>query len=153
MADDVKDVTADEAWDHVFGYTILLDISIRGDHDHSNRKSYDTFTVIGPCVVTPDEVGDPQDLLMELQLDGERRQYENTSDMVYTCTDVVQYASVGTTLEDGDVVTTETPEGVSALSDDDVIDAEIENVGEMTVEVTERDVRLDDVDVEKGGQE
>jgi 2-keto-4-pentenoate hydratase/2-oxohepta-3-ene-1,7-dioic acid hydratase in catechol pathway len=153
MGSDVKDVSAEEAWDHIFGYTILLDISVRGDQDRSNRKSYDTFTVVGPCVATPDEVGDPQTLQMELDLNGERRQDENTSDMVYTCADVVQYASIGTTLEAGDVVTTGTPEGVSALSDGDTIDARIENVGEMTVDVTGRDVRFADVDVRKGGQE
>ena len=153
MGADVKDVSAEEAWDHIFGYTVLLDISVRGDQDRSNRKSYDTFTVVGPAVVTSDEVGDPQDLQMELRLNGERRQYENTSDMVYTCADVVQYASIGATLEAGDVVTTGTPEGVSALSDGDTIDARIENVGRMVVDVTERAVRFEDVDVQKGGQE
>lgn len=153
MGEDVKDVSAEEAWDSIFGYTILLDISIRGDQDRSNRKSYDTFTVIGPCVATPDEVGDPQDLAMELKLNGEGKQAENTGDMVYTCADVVQYASLGTTLEAGDVITTGTPEGVSALSDGDTIDARMEGVGEMTVDVTGRDVRFADVDVTKGGQE
>jgi 2-keto-4-pentenoate hydratase/2-oxohepta-3-ene-1,7-dioic acid hydratase in catechol pathway len=153
MGADVKDVPADEAWDHIFGYTVLLDISVRGDQDRSNRKSYDTFTVVGPCVVTPDEVGEPQALQMQLELNGELRQDENTSDMVYTCADVVQYASIGTTIEAGDVITTGTPEGVSALSDGDTIDARIESVGEMTVEVTGRDVRFEDVNVRKGGQE
>ena len=153
MENDVKDIDAEDAWDNIFGYTILLDISVRGDQDRSNRKSYDTFTVIGPCVVTADEVEDPQDLQMELQLNGETRQDENTSDMVYTCADVVQYASLGATIEAGDVITTGTPEGVSALSDGDTIDAQIESVGEMTVEVTERDVSFADVDVQKGGQE
>jgi 2-keto-4-pentenoate hydratase/2-oxohepta-3-ene-1,7-dioic acid hydratase in catechol pathway len=153
MADDVKNIDAEGAWDHVFGYTILLDISVRGDQDRSNRKSYNTFTVIGPCIATPDEVGDPQDLEMELKLNGETRQRENTGDMVYTCADIVQYASLSTTIEAGDVITTGTPEGVSALSDGDTIDAEIENIGSMTVDVTERDVHFEDVDVTKGGQE
>ena len=153
MEDDVKDVSADEAWDHIFGYTILLDISVRGDQDRSNRKSYDTFTVIGPSVVTADEIDDPQDLEMELQINDEARQQENTGDMVYTCADVVQYASLGTTVEAGDVITTGTPEGVSQLHDGDTIDAEIESIGSMTVDVTERDVRFEDVDVNKSGQE
>jgi 2-keto-4-pentenoate hydratase/2-oxohepta-3-ene-1,7-dioic acid hydratase in catechol pathway len=152
MEDEVKDIAAEDAWDHIFGYTILLDISIRGDQDRSNRKSYDTFTVIGPCVVTADEIDDPQDLQMELQLNGERRQYENTGDMVYTCADVVQYASLGATLETGDVITTGTPEGVSELSDGDTIEAEIEAIGSMTVDVTERDVSYADADVTKGGK-
>ncbi|MGM0605289.1 MAG: fumarylacetoacetate hydrolase family protein [Halobacteriota archaeon] len=149
---DVKDVDSADAWDHIFGYTILLDVSVRGDQDRSNRKSYDTFTVIGPCVATPEEVGDPQDLLMELTLNGESRQRENTGDMVYTCGDVLQYASLGATLEAGDVITTGTPEGVSPLSDGDTIEATIENVGSMTVDVTGRDVSFADVDVSKGGQ-
>lgn len=149
---EAKDVSADDAWDHVFGYTILLDISVRGEQDRSNRKSYDTFTVVGPCVATPDEVGDPQDLDLRLDLNGETRQDANTADMVYTCADVIQYASIGTTLEVGDLITTGTPEGVSELSGGDVIDAEIEGVGSMRVDVTERDVRFADVDVQKGGQ-
>ena len=148
----VKDVTAEAAWDAIFGYTILLDISVRGEQDRSNRKSYDTFTVIGPCVATPEEVADPQALDLRLDLNGETRQDANTSDMVYTCADVVQYASIGTTLEVGDVVTTGTPEGVSELSDGDVIEAWIDDIGDMRVEVTERDVRFADVDVKKGGR-
>jgi 2-keto-4-pentenoate hydratase/2-oxohepta-3-ene-1,7-dioic acid hydratase in catechol pathway len=152
MGEDVKDVDAEDAWDSIFGYTILLDISVRGDQDRSNRKSYDTFTVIGPAVVTADKIDDPQDLDMELQLNGETRQDDNTSDMVYTCADVVEYASLGATLEAGDVITTGTPEGVSALSDGDTIDAQIQDVGQMTVDVTERDVSFEDVHVNKGGQ-
>ena len=153
MEGDVKDIPAEEAWDHIFGYTILLDISLRGDQDRSNRKSYDTFTVIGPCVTTAEDIEDPQDLQMELHLNGERRQYENTGDMVYTCADIVQYASLGATLETGDVITTGTPEGVSELSDGDTIEAAIESVGEMTVDVTERDISYAEADVQKGGQE
>ena len=153
MEGDVKDVPASEAWDHFFGYTILLDISLRGDQDRSNRKSYDTFCVIGPCVTTADEIDDPQDLQMELRLNSERRQYENTDDMVYTCADIVQYASLGATLETGDVITTGTPEGVSELADGDTIDADIESVGSMTVDVSQRDVSYAEADVQKGGQE
>jgi 2-keto-4-pentenoate hydratase/2-oxohepta-3-ene-1,7-dioic acid hydratase in catechol pathway len=153
MREETKDITAEDAWDNIFGYTILLDISLRGDQDRSNRKSYDTFCVIGPCVVTADEIDDPQDLRMQLDLNGERRQDENTGDMVYTCADIVQYASLGATLEVGDVITTGTPEGVSELHDGDTIDAEIEDVGSMTVDVTERDVSYADANVTKGGQE
>ena len=153
MGEDTKDVTAEEAWENIFGYTILLDISVRGEQDRSNRKSYDTFTVIGPCVATPDEVGDPQNLDMELQVNGETRQAENTDDMIYTCADVVQYAAIGATVEAGDVITTGTPEGVGPLADGDVVDAEIENVGSMTVDVEERDVKFADVDIQKGGQD
>ena len=153
MGEDTKDVSAEEAWDNIFGYTILLDISVRGEQDRSNRKSYDTFTVIGPCVVTPDEVGDPQNLEMELQVNGETRQAENTDDMIYTCGDVVQYAAIGATVETGDVITTGTPEGVGPLADGDVVDAEIETIGSMSVDVSERNVKFADVDIQKGGQD
>lgn len=152
MGEDTKDVPADDAWEHIFGYTILLDISVRGDQDRSNRKSYDTFTVVGPCVVTADEIDDPQNLDMQLELNGKTRQDANTSDMVYTCADVVQYASIGTTLETGDIITTGTPAGVSELNDGDTVDAEIESIGSMTVGVTQRDLSFEDVNVQKGGQ-
>ncbi|GGC63846.1 fumarylacetoacetate hydrolase family protein [Haloferax sulfurifontis] len=152
MGEDTKDVDSDEAWDNIFGYTILLDISVRGDQDRSNRKSYDTFTVVGPNVVTADEIDDPQDLDMQLDLNGETRQDANTNDMVYTCADIVQYASIGATLEAGDIVTTGTPEGVSELNDGDIVEAEIERIGSMTVDVTQRDLSFADVNVQKGGR-
>ncbi|NGM70406.1 fumarylacetoacetate hydrolase family protein [Natronolimnobius sp. AArcel1] len=153
MGEDVKDIDAEDVWDAVLGYTILLDVSVRGDQDRSNRKSYDTFTIIGPCVATPDEVGDPHDLEMELQLNGETKQQQNTGGMIYSCADVVEYASIGATIEAGDVITTGTPEGVSALSGGDTIDAEIENVGAMTVDVSERNVAFEDVNVQKSQQD
>jgi 2-keto-4-pentenoate hydratase/2-oxohepta-3-ene-1,7-dioic acid hydratase in catechol pathway len=152
MGEDTKDVSAEEAWDNIFGYTILLDISVRGDQDRSNRKSYDTFTVVGPWVVMSDEVDNPQSLDLQLDLNGETKQDANTSDMVYTCADIVQYASIGATLEAGDVITTGTPEGVSELHDGDTVDAEIESVGSLSVDVKQRDVAFADVDVQKGGQ-
>ncbi|WP_029601864.1 fumarylacetoacetate hydrolase family protein [Halococcus hamelinensis] len=153
IGSDIKDIDAEDVWDEILGYTILLDVSVRGDQDRSNRKSYDTFTIIGPCVATPDEVEDPHDLEMELQLNGETRQQENTGGMIYSCADVVEYASIGTTIEAGDVVTTGTPAGVSAITGGDVIDAEIENVGSMTVEVSERDVAFQDINVQKSQQD
>ncbi|WP_101295926.1 fumarylacetoacetate hydrolase family protein [Halegenticoccus soli] len=152
MSEDVKDIESDDVWDAILGYTILLDVSVRGDQDRSNRKSYDTFTVIGPCVATPDELDDPHDLEMELQLNGETRQQENTGGMIYSCADIVEYASIGMTIEAGDVVTTGTPEGVSAITGGDTIDATIEDIGSMTVEVTERNLAFADVDVKKSQQ-
>ncbi|WP_129116039.1 fumarylacetoacetate hydrolase family protein [Halegenticoccus tardaugens] len=152
MREDVKDIESDDVWDAILGYTILLDVSVRGDQDRSNRKSYDTFTVIGPCVATPDELDDPHDLEMELQLNSETRQQENTGGMIYSCADIVEYASIGMTIEAGDVVTTGTPEGVSAITGGDTINATIEDIGSMTVEVTERDLEFADVDVKKSQQ-
>lgn len=152
VGEETKDVSADEAWDHIFGYTILLDITVRGDQDRSNRKSYDTFTVIGPCIVTSDEIDDPHDLVMDLQVNGEPRQHENTGDMVYSCADIIQYASIGSTIQAGDVITTGTPAGVGPIEGGDVVDAEIESIGSMSVDVDERDLAFSEVTVQKSQQ-
>ena len=152
MGNETKDVDNETAWDNIFGYTVFLDISVRGDQDRSNRKSYDTFTVIGPAVVTTDEIDDPQNLDLSLAVNGETRQNANTDDMVYTCADIVQYASIGATLDVGDIITTGTPEGVGPLTDGDVVNAEIESVGSLEIDVEERDVAFSDVNVQKHGQ-
>lgn len=151
IGENTKDVTSKAAWDRIFGYTVLLDITVRGEQDRSGRKSYDTFTVVGPCVATPDEIEDPQNLDLRLTVNGEPRQDANTSDMVYTCADIVQYASLGTTLEAGDVVTTGTPAGVGPIEDGDVVRAEIEDIGSMSVDVEARDVAFSELDVQKSG--
>ncbi|RJT07912.1 fumarylacetoacetate hydrolase family protein [Halococcus sp. IIIV-5B] len=152
MGEETKDADNETAWENIFGYTVLLDISVRGDQDRSNRKSYDTFTVVGPAIVTPDEIDDPQNLDLSLAVNDKARQEANTNDMVYTCADVVQYASIGATLQTGDIITTGTPEGVGPLVDGDSIEAEIESVGSLNVNVEERDVSFEDVNVQKHGQ-
>lgn len=138
VGDDCKDVDAEEALDHVFGYTILLDVTVRGDESRSYRKSFDSFTVIGPAVVTPDEIENPQSLSMTLDVNGEVRQDANTSQMIYSCADIVAFASTSTTLEAGDVVTTGTPDGVSPIVDGDSVTAAIERIGSLHVDVVER---------------
>lgn len=150
IGEDTKDADETLAWENIFGYTILLDITVRGEQDRSGRKSYDTFTVIGPWIVTADEIDDPQTLDLELQVNGETRQRANTAEMVYTCGDFVRYASIGTTLEAGDVLTTGTPEGVGPITGGDTIHARIESIGEMTVDVEARDVAFADVHVRGG---
>lgn len=146
VGSDVKDVDAAEAIDSIFGYTMGLDISMRGDDglDRSNRKSFDTFTPLGPTVVTTDELDDPYDLRLQLSVNGELRQDASTSTMVFRCPDIIQYASIGATLQSGDVVVTGTPEGVGPLSDGDEITASMEGVGEMTLPVVVREESFDD---------
>lgn len=63
-------------------------------------KILDTFTIIGPCVTTSDEIDDPHDLKMELQLNGETCHQENIGGMIYSCADIIEYASIGTTIEE-----------------------------------------------------
>jgi 2-keto-4-pentenoate hydratase/2-oxohepta-3-ene-1,7-dioic acid hydratase in catechol pathway len=132
---DTKNVSSEEAWDNIFGYTILLDITVRGEQDRSNRKSYDTFTVLGPWVTVADEVPDPQNLDMKLEVNDVVKQESNTQKMIYSCADIVEYASIGATLETGDVITTGTPSGVSPISSGDTINATIEKIGSMSVDV------------------
>lgn len=150
MGTDTKDASLQEAWDSIFGYTVLLDITVRGEQDRSSRKSYDSFTVVGPWVVTADAVEDPQVLPLELRVNGEIRQQSSTSDMIYTCGEFTQYASIGTTLETGDLLTTGTPEGVGPIAAGDVIDAEIEGIGSMRVPVEAEERSFEDARIEKG---
>ena len=150
MENDVKDIDRSDVFDAVFGFTILLDISMRGDEDRSNRKSYDSFTVVGPLVVTTDEIDDHTDLDLHLQVNGETRQQANTQHMIYSCSEIVEFASVSTTISAGDIVTTGTPSGVGPLQEGDVLDAEISEVGSMSIDVTQRDVRYEDVQIHNG---
>lgn len=151
IGEETKDITAEDAWERIHGYMTLLDITVRGEQDRSNRKSYDTFTVTGPWLVTADAVPAPQNLDLRLAVNDEIRQNGTTADMVYSCADIIQYASIGTTLEPGDVITTGTPAGVGPLADGDVIDTRIEGLGSMTVSVIERDVSFADLAVTKTG--
>lgn len=102
------------------------------------RKSFDTFTVVGPAVVMPEEIRDPQNLAMTLDVNGEMRQDAKTSEMIYTCAEILAYASTSTTLEAGDVVTTGTPEGVSPIAHGDTVDAWIERIGPLHADVLKR---------------
>lgn len=149
MGEDVKNIDRDEAREKIFGYTILLDISMRGDEDRSNRKSYDTFTVIGPGVVTGEELGDPEDLDIRLLVNGEERQASNTSQMIYSFEEIIEFASHSATINAGDVITTGTPSGVGELSGGDTVRAGIEKIGTMTLDVVQRDVRYEDVVIHK----
>ena len=106
-----RDIVAADAYQHVFGYTCLLDLSARGKGDRSRRKSYDGFTPMGPWVVTADEVADPQQLTITLSVNDEQRQRGSTADMTYSIAEIIAYASRVMTLEPGDVIATGTPEG------------------------------------------
>ena len=110
-----RDVTASEAMRHVFGYTGVLDITVRGDEDRSTRKSFDTFTPVGPFLVTADEVADPGALRLRLWVDGELRQDGNSADMIWGIPRLIEYASHVMTLHPGDLISTGTPEGVGPL--------------------------------------
>lgn len=147
-----KHVTEAEALDHVAGYLICNDISERAwqserEGQWNKGKSYDGFAPLGPWLVTADEVADPGNLHMTLDVSGERRQNGSTRTMIFGVATLVSYLSQFMTLEPGDIVTTGTPPGVGLgmrpqvwLKDGDVMRLEIEGLGhqEQRVRVSGR---------------
>jgi 2-keto-4-pentenoate hydratase/2-oxohepta-3-ene-1,7-dioic acid hydratase in catechol pathway len=132
---EAKDVKAEDASKYIFGYFALMDITVRGKEDRPWRKSFDTFTPIGPWIVTGDEVENPNQLQMNLWVNDEIRQSANTSDLIYDCYKFFEAASSVMTLLPGDIVTTGTPEGVAPISKGDTVKIHIERIGEFSVEV------------------
>ena len=124
-----------EAMEYVAGYTIGLDITIRGTEDRSFRKSVDTHSVLGPWLVTADEIADPGNLDLEIAVNGEQRQKSNTSRLILGVPELIELASSFYTLYPGDVIFTGTPEGVSPIEAGDEIVATIEKIGTMRVRV------------------
>jgi 2-keto-4-pentenoate hydratase/2-oxohepta-3-ene-1,7-dioic acid hydratase in catechol pathway len=122
-------VSEEEALSYVFGYTGLLDITMRGGEDRSVRKSFDTFTPMGPVLVTADEFGDPGDVELRCWVAGDLRQEASTRDLIWGVARLVAYASSVTTLYPGDVITTGTPAGVGPLAAGDTIRLEISGLG------------------------
>ena len=111
-----RDITEAHAMEHVFGYTIVNDVTARDlqkRHDQWFKgKGLDTFCPMGPWIVTADEVGDPHALRIELDVNGQRRQGASTGDMIFTIAQQIASLSAGLTLEPGDVIATGTPSGV-----------------------------------------
>lgn len=138
IAKEAKQVSEKDALAYVFGYTPLLDITLRGEEDRSWRKSMDTFTPIGPYILTADEVDDPENLDFWLTVNGELRQKSNTSYLIYGIAKLIaEYSSV-VTLQPGDIIATGTPEGVGQILPGDVVVLTIPEIGELTMPVTAR---------------
>jgi 2-keto-4-pentenoate hydratase/2-oxohepta-3-ene-1,7-dioic acid hydratase in catechol pathway len=131
-----RNISREKAMDHVAGYTIGLDVTVRGAEERSYRKSPDTYTVLGPAFVTADEIADPHALTMSLWVNGERRQHSSTGSMTVDIPDLIEFASRVYTLHPGDVILTGTPEGVGALLSGDVVRVACEGLGEMQFRVS-----------------
>jgi len=116
-----SDIARAQALDHVAGYCLGLDISVRGGEDRSFRKSVDGYAVAGPWMATPDEVPDPDALPITLEVNGEMRQSSNTSMLIYDCRRLIEFASSFYTLYPGDLIYTGTPEGVGPVKPGDVM--------------------------------
>jgi 2-keto-4-pentenoate hydratase/2-oxohepta-3-ene-1,7-dioic acid hydratase in catechol pathway len=131
-----KDIPEDEAAGHILGYTVGLDITVRGAADRSRRKSYDTFAPLGPWVTTADEAGDPAGLDIDLVRNGDdHRQHSRTSNLITPVPAIVCYASRIMTLLPGDLIFTGAPPGVGPIYPGDVLDTRISRIGSMTIAV------------------
>jgi 2-keto-4-pentenoate hydratase/2-oxohepta-3-ene-1,7-dioic acid hydratase in catechol pathway len=136
-----RDIAADRALDHVFGYTVANDVSARDlqflDGGQWYRgKSLDTFCPLGPWIVTTDELGDARGLRLELRVNGVAKQDASTDDLLFAIPEVIASVSAGRTLHPGDVILSGTPGGVGFtrtppefLRAGDVVEAEIARVG------------------------
>lgn len=132
----VSHVEPDAAMECVFGYSPLLDMTMRGGEDRSTRKSFDTFTPMGPCLVTADEVGDPSLLTLSCTVNGTLRQHTSLSELIWSIPRLVSYVSSVMTLLPGDVITTGTPAGVGAVVDGDRIEVSIDRLPMLQVSVS-----------------
>jgi len=135
-----RDISRKDAYKHIAAYTIMNDVSERGLQRRHEQwfkgKSLDTFAPMGPCLATGDEIPNPNNLDLELRVNGELKQRSNTRNMVFKIPEIVEQISLGMTLEPGDVVSTGTPAGVGFTRDPpeylkpgDVVEARIERIG------------------------
>lgn len=131
----VSRVSQAEALDCIAGYSIALDMTVRGPEDRSLRKSLDTYSVLGPWLVTADEIADPQKLDLRLTVNGEVRQITNAAQMIMYIAEQIEWASSYYTLYPGDVIMTGTCEGVGPVVPGDVMHASISSIGDMQVRV------------------
>lgn len=132
-----RQIAPERALEHVFGFACLLDMTVRGKEERVFRKSYDTFTPVGPWIVTADEVPDPGNMNMKLWVNDELRQQANTRDLIVDMPQMVAIASSASTLYPGDLIATGTPAGVGRVRGGDLITIEVEHVGRMTVRVVQ----------------
>ncbi len=141
---EARNVSEEEALDHVYGYTIGNDVSARDlqlkkDAQWTRGKSLDTFCPLGPAIVTRDEIADPQALTITTTVNGEVMQQDTTANMMFNVRYLISYCSQMFTLEPGDLILTGTPSGVGLgrnpqvfLKDGDVVKVTIDGIGEIT---------------------
>lgn len=130
-----RHVPVEAALDYVAGYTIGLDMSVRGGETPCYRKSPDTYSVLGPWLVTRDEIPDPDNLDLSLHVNGEVRQQANTHLLILNVRRVIAYASALYTLHPGDVIMTGTPAGVGPVLPGDTIKAYVEKIATFDIRV------------------
>lgn len=138
-----RDIPVERAFEHVFGYTILNDVTARDLQRLHGQwfkgKSLDTSCPLGPVVVHASAIPDPDELSLELDVDGEERQNDNTNSMIFSVATIIAQLSAGMTLLPGDVIATGTPKGVGfaqtpprCLQVGQTVRARIQGIGELT---------------------
>ncbi len=140
-----KNASRENALEHVFGYTCGNDVTARdwqknfGGNQWCRGKSFDTFAPLGPCIVTKDEIPNPQDLALKAMVNGETRQCSNTSDHIFSVIDLIVFLSGSTTLPTGTAIFTGTPPGAGFartppvyLAPGDTVTVAIDGIGELT---------------------
>jgi len=130
-----SDIPRDKAKDYIAGYTLGLDMTVRGPEDRSFRKSVDGYAVLGPWMVTADEVLDPDNVTVTLHLNGELKQTAETKDLIYDIGRLIEFASSFYTLYPGDVYYTGTPAGVSPVKPGDVLRLNSAPIGEFEIKL------------------
>ena len=134
VKDRCKNVSAEKAMDHIFGFTCINDVSQR-NIQHNDKsgwfrgKSLDTFGPIGPEVVLTEDIGDPQALDIQCRLNGKVVQNSNTRNMIFPVAELLAFITKNFTLEPGDIVATGTPSGVSPIKGGDTVEVEVEKIG------------------------
>jgi 2-keto-4-pentenoate hydratase/2-oxohepta-3-ene-1,7-dioic acid hydratase in catechol pathway len=145
---ETRNISSERAYDAIFGYTILLDVTARGYGSGKNlagtrcvRKGFETFAPIGPWITTKDEIADPHRLWMKLWVNDELKQSAKTDSMVNDIPTLVSYLSRVTTLYPGDLISTgnpDSPEFQERLKPGDIVKSEIEGIGTMSLGVAKQ---------------
>ena len=136
-----KNITKSDAMKHVFGYSVIIDVSARDNRRAGQwifSKGQDTFAPFGPCIVTSDEIKNPHNLVLWLTKNNEEKQRSNTKFLLFDIPSLISDISTGMTVEPGDIIATGTPSGVGAGRDPqewmwpgDVIEACVEGIGTL----------------------
>lgn len=134
-----KNVSAEQVYQHIMGYTVFIDVTARDIQAEAKKKGlswavakgFDTFSPTGPKIVLPDAI-DPHNADIWLKVNNTYKQQGNTKNMIFSMGELISYISTVMTLEPMDIIATGTPEGVGPMKDGDTIEAGIEGIGVLT---------------------
>jgi len=143
VKDKCKNVSSDDVYDHILGYTVFNDITARkmqtkdiiSQKPWFRSKSFDTFGPIGPVIKTVNEIKDPHNLNIELKVNGKIKQASNTKHLLFKIPETFKYITQLFTMEPGDIIATGTPAGIGPVVPGDLIEATIEEIGTLTNKV------------------